>query len=196
MVRRILDAALNELARVGLEGLSVPAVAVKAGVNKTSVYRRWPTKQALVRSALEQSMEHVRDVPDTGALESDLVALSGVVADFIGSPRGMGVLRTVFADGQSRSVKAMAASMWSSAGDDLPRVIVERAIARGELPPDADVGLLLFTIAGALIHRVFVERADADQTYRERLVALVTRGVHSQQAPRAKTRRKKDVTVV
>ena len=176
VVRRVLDVTLKELARAGLERLSVPAVARKAGVNKTSVYRRWPTKQALVRAALELSMQHVREVPDTGCLVDDLSELAKVVAAFITSPRGTGVLRIVFADGQSARAKALAQSMWQDAGGALPRVIIERAIARGELPPEADVELLLFTLAGALLHRVFVERGEVDAHYLERLLRLLTLG--------------------
>jgi AcrR family transcriptional regulator len=186
VVRRVLDSALKELARVGLERLSVPEVAALAGVNKTSVYRRWATKQDLVRAALAHSMGHVHDVPDTGALASDLAALAGVVAAFITSPKGMGVVRTVFADGHSAAMKAQVASMWQEAGGDLPRVVVERAIARGELSPGADVELLLFTIAGALLHRIFIEREATDPAWRERLAQLVIHGA----SPRGKPSRR------
>lgn len=176
VVRRVLDEALKELARGGLERLSVPEVAARAGVNKTSVYRRWPTKQHLVRAALAHSMEHVRDVPDTGSLAGDLAALAGRVADFITSPKGMAVVRTVFADGRSAGLKAQVSTLWQEGGADLPRVVIERAVARGELSAGADAELLLFTIAGALLHRVFIERAGVDAAWLERLVRLVTHG--------------------
>lgn len=176
VVSRVLDLTLQELARVGFERLSIPEVAALAGVNKTSIYRRWPTKGDLVRAALSQSMEHIRDVPDTGSLRGDLLALVRVVAGFVRSPRGMGVLRTVFADGDHPEVRALAASMWQEAGGDLPRQVIERALRRGELPAGADIELLLFTLAGAVLHRVFVERAEADESYAGRLVDLVLYG--------------------
>lgn len=179
VVQRVLDVAVRELARVGFERLSVPDVAAKAGVNKTSVYRRWPTKEALVRAALKQSMAHVRDVPDTGALETDLAALARTVADFVESARGTGVVRSVFAGARSPAVRSLAASMWAEAGGDVPRVLVERAVARGELPPDADVELLLFTVAGALLHRVFIEHATVDDAWVARLVRLVLDGARA-----------------
>lgn len=175
-MRRVLDLTLQQLAQVGFERLSVPEVAALAGVNKTSVYRRWPTKAELVRAALAHSMAHVRDIPDTGALRTDLIALVGVVAAFVTSARGMGVVRTVFADGDTPEVRAMAASMWQEAGGEIPGHIIERAVLRGELPAGADVELLLFTLAGALLHRVFIERADADEAFAGRLVDLVLYG--------------------
>ena len=65
----------EELARDGFERLSVPAVAEAAGLNKTSVYRRWPTKADLVRAALTSSMGHDAPTVDTGTLRGDLLAL-------------------------------------------------------------------------------------------------------------------------
>jgi len=181
VVSRVLDVALEELGRVGLERLSLPRVAERAGVNKTSLYRRWPTKDALVRAALERSMGQVHDVPDTGALATDLAALASAVAGFITSPRGMAVLRTVFVDGRRPRVQRLAETMWADAGA-VPRAVVERAVARGELRADADVELLLFTLAGALLHRVFVERAPVDEPYLARVTRLLLHGAAPQSA--------------
>lgn len=179
VVRRVLDLTLQQLALVGLERLSIPELAELAGVNKTSIYRRWPTKADLVRAALEHSMEHVREVPDTGALATDLAALIRIVGGFITSARGMGVVRTVFVDGETAEMRILAASMWQRAGGDVPRVVVERAVRRGELPENADVEVLLFTLAGAILHRVFVERRDVDDDFAARLVKLVLYGAAS-----------------
>ncbi|HSN96918.1 MAG TPA: TetR/AcrR family transcriptional regulator [Candidatus Nanopelagicales bacterium] len=176
MVRRVLDLTLQQLAQVGLERLSVPEIADLAGVNKTSIFRRWPTKVELVRAALAHSMGHVRDIPDTGSLRTDLITLAGVVADFITSPRGMGVVRTAFADRDTPEMRALAASMWQEAGGDVPRLVIERAMRRGELPEGADIELLLFTLAGAVLHRVFVEHAQADAGFAGRLVDLLLHG--------------------
>lgn len=184
MVRRIFDVTLAELSVSGLAGLSVPEVARKAGVNKTSVYRRWPTKEALVKAALDSSMEHARDVPDAGSLEGDLGELIGRVVDFLGSPRGGAVLRTLFVDGDDRSLRALATSAWGEAAGEAPQVIVQRAIERGELAPTADVELLLFSAAGAVLHRLFVERGPADAAWTKRLISLLLEGVRARRRKR------------
>lgn len=176
VVRRVLDTTLAELARVGLERLTVPEVAQRAGVNKTSVYRRWSTKEALVQAALEETMEYARDLPDSGSLEGDLVALAGELAKFLSSARGVGVVRTVFAGGDSAAVHALASTAWAEAGGAGAHLVIARATKRGELPRDADSELLLFTVAGALLHRVFVERGVVDEAWVRRLVALVMFG--------------------
>jgi AcrR family transcriptional regulator len=176
VVHRVLDVTWQQLARVGIERLSIPEIAEIADVNKTSIYRRWPTKGDLVQAALTHSMEHVRDIPDTGSLRGDLVALGKIVSGFVTSARGMGEIRTVFADGDHPEVQALAAKMWQRSGEDIPYLVIERAMARGELPASADVELLLFTIAGAIMHRVFVERADVDDDFIGRLINLVLHG--------------------
>ena len=176
VVRRVLDVTLQQLGLVGFERLSIPEIAALVGVNKTSIYRRWPTKAELVAAALGDSMDHIHDIPDAGSIQGDLKALAQAVVTFATSARGMGVLRMVFVDRDNPEVRAMAASMWQEAGGDLPRIVIERAMKRGELPADADMQLLLFTLAGAVLHRVFVERAEADEAFVERLVNLVLYG--------------------
>lgn len=173
VVRRIFDVTLKELSRVGLSDLSVPEIARKAGVNKTSIYRRWLTKDALVKAALDSSMQHARDVPDTGAFKTDLAVLIERVAEFVESPRGKALLRTLFVDGHNRALRKLSTDAWAEAAGESPSVIVMRAVERGELAPDIDVEMLLFTAAGAVLHRVFVERAKADAQWLERLLTLL-----------------------
>jgi AcrR family transcriptional regulator len=176
MVHRVLEVTLQQLAEVGFERLSIPEVAELAGVNKTSIYRRWVTKADLVQAALGHSMGHLRDLPDTGQLATDLEAMVKIVRDFVTSPRGMGVVRTVFADGELVGLPQLAKSMWPEAMQALPRVVIERAVCRGELPASADIEMLLFTLAGAILHRIFVERRDVDDDFARRLVKMVLYG--------------------
>lgn len=176
MIHRVLEVTLQQLAEVGFERLSIPEIAEVAGVNKTSIYRRWATKAELVQAALGHSMDHLHDLPDTGQLATDLEAMVKLVRDFVTSSRGMGVVRTVFADGESVGLPQLMQSMWPESMQALPRVVIERAFRRGELPADADVEMLLFTLAGAILHRVFVERRQVDDDFARRLVNLVLHG--------------------
>jgi AcrR family transcriptional regulator len=173
----VLEVTLEELGRVGLAGLSLPHVAVLAGINKTSLYRRWPTKQALVAAALELSVPREAELPDLGSLELDLVHLARALAAFIASPAGLGVLRTVFAEGDSPQTRRLAESMWTTPQRTAPRLVLERALDRGELRPDTDLNLLLHTVGGAVLHRVFVERKPADARWARRLIRMLAEGV-------------------
>lgn len=175
-VHAVLEATVAQLAAVGFERLSIPEIATLAGVNKTSVYRRWPGKDELVRDALAAAMRHVDAAPDTGDLRGDLVALARAVADFAQSAVGTGIVRILLAEGGNPEVRALAIAAYGEAGRQLPRAALVRAIERGELASDVDPALVLFTIAGAIVHRVFIEQARATRPFLERVVDLVLHG--------------------
>jgi AcrR family transcriptional regulator len=187
VVRRALEVTLEELGRVGFARLSLPRVAELAGIHKTSLYRRWPTKQELVSAALRLAVPAESELPDHGDLESDLVELARVLASFVASPAGMGVLRTLFADGEAHETRRIAHAMWGGSAHRAPRLVLERAVARGELRADADFDLLLYTIAGAVLHRTFVERKTADRRWARRLVRLLCEGAAPRPAARTRT---------
>ena len=172
VVEQVLDLALEELARVGYHRLSVPEVAARAGLNKTSVYRRWPTKGALVGAALAGALGHDAPLPDTGALRSDLLAFVGAAAAWAETPVGRGVTRMLFADVDDAEVRALVTVIAATPG---PMPIFTRARARGELPDDADVALTMTVIAGALLQRGLVEREPLTRAFLEQLVDFALR---------------------
>ncbi len=179
VVERVLDLALEELARVGLHRLSVPEVADRAGLNKTSVYRRWPTKGALVGAALERAMGHDAPLPDTGALGSDMLAFALAAATWANSPIGRGVMKTLLADGDDPEVRALVNRLVRKRGRR-PIEIFERAIASGELDEEADVRMAMTVIAGTLSHRIVVENESVTPAFVKRLVRLVVDGLTAQ----------------
>src|SRR5262245_66550948 len=75
VVRRVLDAAIVELARSGYAGFRMDEVVSRAAVNKTTIYRRWPTRAALVAAVVDRMRKPLREspLPNTGRLERDLV---------------------------------------------------------------------------------------------------------------------------
>ncbi|MFO0669979.1 MAG: helix-turn-helix domain-containing protein [Polyangiaceae bacterium] len=75
VVREVMAAAVAELAASGYRAFRMDAVSAAAGVNKTTIYRRWPAKKELVAAVVEWMRRVVHDVPlpDTGSLERDLV---------------------------------------------------------------------------------------------------------------------------
>jgi AcrR family transcriptional regulator len=175
-VKTVLDATLTQLAEVGFERLSIPLIAELAGVNKTSIYRRWPEKVDVVRAALENAMSHVEHAPDTGNLRGDLVELARTAAAFMQSPVGMAVVRIMMAEGANPEVRALATMTYAEAGKQGPWIVLKRAVERGELNGKTDPSLMLFTIAGAIMHRVFVERQNASDQFLEQVVDLVLSG--------------------
>ena len=176
VVERVLEVALAELAAVGFHRLSLPVVAERAGVNKTSLYRRWPTKEALIGAALRGAMGHTDPLPDTGALRSDMLAFARHAADWAESPVGRAVMLSLWIDGEDPEVRALVEGIAGGAVAG-PVAIFERAQARGELPAGADVSMALTVIAGAMSHRIFVENQSLDGDFLPRLVGLVVDGL-------------------
>jgi AcrR family transcriptional regulator len=175
-IRKVQDAVIEQLAAVGFQRLSIPEVAARAGVNKTSVYRRWPTKAALVRAALEVSMGGAGPASSTGGLRTDLVHAARLAAQFVQSPLGTGALRMLLAEGANPDVREVAASMLRRQETEGPRALFDLAITRGELPPDTDVQLVLSTVAGALMHRAFIEQKPLSGGFVDKVVDLVLDG--------------------
>lgn len=137
----ICDATLALLAEVGYDRMSMDAVAARAHASKATIYRRWPGKRELVLDALRSRAErHARPI-DTGSLRGDLVATFSAMAEEDGDGDAdlmAGVLRAMRCTPElGDCVRDQVDGGLSSALG----TIVDRAVTRGELPPDADAGL-------------------------------------------------------
>src|SRR5262245_16527517 len=92
VVEAVLQAAAEQLGEVGFAALRIEDVAARSGVNKTTIYRRWPSKEELVTAVLE-TLRLVPDTPDTGTLRGDLLQLLRAIANGAATPAGRGLIR-------------------------------------------------------------------------------------------------------
>lgn len=174
----VLSATLDDLAEAGLEGLSVERIARRADVNKTSIYRRWPTREAMVAAALEGILAGVEaQLPDTGTLKGDLIGLALPVAMLASEPRGRALVRAALAESSTTAVAALAASVVKGPGEGAIGVLVARAEARGEWRAGASGELLIVALAGAILHRAMLERAPVTERWLADLVDQLLLGV-------------------
>lgn len=174
--RAVLEATLAELLESGYSGLSIDAVARRAGVHKTTVYRQWPNREVLVTGAILQLSDRELPVPDTGRLRSDLVALAMAIAAQITLPHITALIRTLVAEGpRLPAFRETARSFWSRRFTLTGRVI-QRAVLRGELPPETDVPLLLESLIGPLYLRLLVTGEDLSEEFVVRVVDLILDG--------------------
>lgn len=176
VVERVLDLTLDELSQRGFHALSVLDIAERADVNKTSIYRRWPTKGALVAAALERALGHEDDLPDTGSLRSDLVHFTSRALTWSGSPLGRNVMRMLLADAGDPDLMAMTETLLRRRSG-APRILFRRARERGEISAQADVTLAMTVVAGTLLQRTLVENAKVPRSFIERLVTFVLAGL-------------------
>jgi AcrR family transcriptional regulator len=182
VVRAVLEATLDELARVGYGALTFEDVAARAGVNKTTVYRRWPTKPGLVEAALTAAADAVPPLHETGDLRDDLIAVARRARDSMSSPRGRGLLRMLLGGCLEPDLVALAFSLRKQVEAPARRVI-ERAVLAGALRADTDPGLLLGTMSGWILHVLFREHGAVPDERLTRAVDLLIEGA----APRARS---------
>jgi|SRR5580692_2742857 AcrR family transcriptional regulator len=174
IVSTILDAALELLGSHGYAGLRVEDVGARAGVNKTSIYRRWPQKSDLVSAALRALREHIQPEPDTGSLRGDTISMLRASRDRMASPAGAAIVRAVVA-ADDPGVTQIARSIWDRAYA-APSPVFERAMKRGELPPGTDTTLLLELLVAPVVHRFFILHAPTDDAFLARVVDTVLAG--------------------
>lgn len=150
VVQQVLVASVAELAASGYSAFRMDAVSASAGVNKTTIYRRWPSKASLVAAAVEWMRRFVHDVPlpDTGSLERDLAEAFRRRLSFKDRVEGQAWAR-LLAEKHDAEVDAVI-------GDAVKErsgawyTMVTRAVARGELPDGTDPRLLLGML-GAIV---------------------------------------------
>jgi AcrR family transcriptional regulator len=180
VVRGVLEATLAELSTVGYGALRVEDVATRAGVNKTTVYRRWPTKEDLVRAALQSITVDRAVTPNTGSLRGDLLDIGRLIVMRASSPEWQGIRRVLIAEGQNAELMVIAKEL-REAFEAIPRSVLEAAQARGEVEQGAD-SMLLFNVFKATVqHRILNERKEADEAYLNRLIDLLLHGALSPQ---------------
>ncbi|MGK3969770.1 TetR/AcrR family transcriptional regulator [Sorangium sp. So ce118] len=176
VVRGILAAALEELASAGYRALRIEDVATRAGVNKTTVYRRWPTKEELVRAALLSVTDEKIIPPNTGSLREDLIAFGRAIIEIQTSPVGQSLLHVCLAEGPDSDLMAIARSL-RAVQEAGVRAIVEGAVARGELAPSADPLLPCELLAAYLQHKMIADRASVEEAQLARVVDVILLGV-------------------
>jgi AcrR family transcriptional regulator len=167
----VLDATLDELAARGWDQVSVETIALRAGVHKTTVYRRWGSKEQLVAEALEAAADSRIQVPDSGDVDHDLRALARAVQAILTSRDGAATVRALVAGAQgSPEVGRVVRRFWAARLAQVGQ-IVQRAVARGQLPPTTNATELMKYLAAPLFHRLLVTAEPLTQATADRAAA-------------------------
>lgn len=178
-----LAATLAELADRGYTALSLEGVAQRAGVHKTTLYRRWGSREELVLEAmLERAGEHI-SVPDTGSLRDDLCELARTAAVNAASPEVAAMARAVAAGAPYDNRLAAANRRFWAARLDLDGSIVERAIARGDVPPGTDPRTVIEAVLGPIHLRLLLTGEPVDRAFLDGIVDVVINGVAPRNQP-------------
>jgi AcrR family transcriptional regulator len=154
--RAILDATRQQLAELGYAGLTVEGVATRAGVAKTTVYRRWTAKADLVVDAVVEGVQAPLQPQPTGDGEAVVRALVAALA----APEVRGAYLALFAEAQVDPV--LRARVHERLVHPARRLVA--ALTHVEAP-DADPDLVFDLVAGAVLHRVLITARPADEPF-------------------------------
>jgi AcrR family transcriptional regulator len=189
VVRSILEATIDILARSGYAALSFEDVASRAGVSRTTIYRRWPAKPDLVRAALLRLAEEYPAGRDTGSIRGDLLEMVGAKFNAETAERDAGLLRALMAEFDSPDLLAIARLVRNRIRE--PGIAaVERAVARGELPAGTDPLLVLDPVMATVNLKRCIFRDEMGPGFVEALVDTVLAGARSGAARLAGPRRR------
>ena len=171
---RILDAALDMLAENGYAGLRLDALAARAGVAKTTILRRWPSKAIVAAAAVERLALQTTDVPESGILREDLHALLTSAVSVFTHGRGSFVPRLIREYGHHPEIANLLDTVIHTRRLAYRRVL-GRAIARHDLDPDVDQELLIDLLVGPIWTRLLITHDPITPTLINEIVDAVGR---------------------
>jgi AcrR family transcriptional regulator len=177
VVEDVLRATTEELGRVGYAALRVDDIATRSGVNKTTIYRRWPTKAELVASAIGR-IAVSSTVPDTGSLEGDVLEFLLGILKFADTPAGPGIMRMLQVERAQPEIEAISTRLRVEHRAARAEV-VRQAIERGELPPETDPDLVADLFFQPIMTRLVRDLEPVSEAYVRAVVKVVLAGVRS-----------------
>jgi AcrR family transcriptional regulator len=186
VVRRALNAALLELGDAGYAALKIENVATRAHVNKTTIYRRWPTKEGLVRAALLSigPSRKSSPLPDTGSVREDLLTVARRIFVLARSPEGRVTMRLLAAESPHSELGRIAESVRKS-HDSMSLLILQRASKRGELRANVDISLL-FEVLRAACTQTILQTGSLRAPFVTRLIDLLLSGALAPRSSKGK----------
>jgi len=178
VTERVVRAAREAFVAKGFAAVTMSEIAASAGVGLDSIYRRWPSKPALLVDLVAHAFTADVSVPDTGTVVEDLRVLMHALVRAVQSDLG-GLLALAVAEAAQDADLAERLARAQDVRRQTTVVVVERAVARGELPPGSDGRLLLDTLAGLVWQRAWLTRAPLTDAELEATVAALVTGYRS-----------------
>jgi AcrR family transcriptional regulator len=177
--RAILDATTELLLEHGLAGASMDAVAERAGVSKATIYRWWPSKEALALEALYRAWTGEEPGEfDTGSLRGDLRAMLMPWARRLGErPYGRLIAAFVTEAQTDPAFEEQYRTRFVEPRREQGRAALARAAARGEIPTDIDVDVALDMLYGPLYHRLLHRHAPLNDRFVADVIDAVLRSL-------------------
>lgn len=185
----ILRATAQLLGEGGYAGLTIEGVAVRAGVGRQTIYRRWASKLALVTELLAEVSESA-PLPDTGSIRGDVAQLYRRYATTIPTAGGP-IIPALIAESLYNAELAPLVRQYIMTRRQAAIEIFERARKRGEIRADADPAMIVDLMSGFSWYRKLIAGIPMPETDDRAMVALLLDGITARPdaAPGARRRR-------
>ena len=178
ITKAITEAVLAELAERGYARLSMEAVAKRAGVGKSALYRRWPSKLNMTLAAVADFSVGRAEIPDTGSLAGDVRQSLESLTHWLSHPQFSRILADLVAEmGRNPELGDFVEGMIGQPRRARGRILLDRAIARGELDPDVDLEFALDLFPAPIYWRLLVRDGEIEPEYLDRLTDFIIRGL-------------------
>jgi AcrR family transcriptional regulator len=173
----ILEAVVDLLVEEGFGGLTIDAVAHRAGVGKATIYRRWEGKERLVLDALAATKADAEEIPDTGSVRGDLIAIYAQMAEPVNQQTVVRLMPALASEAAINPDLSDRLKAFVSERRIPSRTVLDRAKERGEIAADADVDLCIDLLTGPFMYRLFFTGSKVDHKVIEDSIDVVLRGV-------------------
>jgi AcrR family transcriptional regulator len=172
----ILQATRELLVEAGVRGLTIEKVAARAGVAKTTIYRRWRDKDELALAVVLDMVEQVALLPELGNTRDELLAFVNAAVEVLGSTLMGRVMQGLVSElaTDPELAQAFRDGAVSVRGAEVER-LVQRGIARGDLRPDTDAGSAHELLLGPVYYRLLLTGQPLDRAFATRTVDAVLR---------------------
>src|SRR3954467_89350 len=176
----IRNAVMNELAEVGYGRLSIEAVARRAGVGKTAIYRRWGNKLEMVLEIVSDVAGRSVPLPDTGSFAGDLQLIMMIVSRALQHRIASQIIPDLMAEAaRNPQIAETLQTALRTHQHAVRDKLVGQAVARGELPDGTDPEIAVDMILGPLYWRLAVSRTSISDSYLAKLTAAVLAALRS-----------------
>jgi AcrR family transcriptional regulator len=169
----ILRAALELLAEIGYDQLTMDAVAARARCSKATIYRRWPGKAELVTTAVRRQAAVAHAAPDTGGLRSDLLEAVAAMRTSLVNQDAARIIGLMAAMRRDPALAEVVRDQVLASKREVFGAVVARAVTRGDLPATADHELLAEISSALLLSRLLVTGEPLDPAFEQHLVDAV-----------------------
>ncbi|MFD6394159.1 TetR-like C-terminal domain-containing protein [Nocardia sp. NPDC060259] len=160
----------------GPDAVSIGEVARLAGVHESSIYRRCGTQEHVILDALLSFSSQHLPIPDSGSVRKDLIEFARSIATYQAGPQGIALARAMAVADDDSVLASSRIEFWQSRFE-LARVMIDRAVARGEVPETVDAAMALEALIAPAHFRALLTHQPIDEPFLERVVDQLLQGI-------------------